>query len=435
LITSPSPTHRSIRRNVLGGMAVFVILVAGVGGWAGTTPLSGALVTSGSIVVDSHVKKVQHPTGGVIGDLRVHEGDRVHGGDIVARLDQTVTQANLAIITRGLDELVARKARLATERDGSDLISFPQALSRRASEPEIAQIMEGELKLFELRRSARAGQKAQLHQQAAQLREEIVGLTAQQKAKAQEIELINRGLEGVRDLFAKTLIPITRLTQLEREATRLDGERAQLIAAVAQTKGKIAEIELKIFQIDQDLSSEVAKEMRDIDAKIGEFVERKVSAEDQLRRVDIRAPQDGTVFQLSVHTVGGVVGPGETIMLIVPNDENLTVEAKVNPQDIEQVQLNQRAALRFSAFNSATTPEIHGRISRISADTTSDQRTGQTYYTVRIAMSAEELSRVGQVKLVPGMPVECFIQTGERTALSYFLKPLQDQLMRTFRER
>jgi len=175
--------------------------------------------------------------------------------------------------------------------------------------------------------------------------------------------------------------------------------------------------------------------MREIDAKIGEFVERRVSAEDQLQLVDIRAPQDGTVFQLSVHTVGGVVSPGETIMLIVPNDESLSVEAKINPQEIEQVQLNQKTVLRFSAFNFATTPEIYGHVSRISADTTSDQRTGQTYYTIRISIAADELSRLGHVKLVPGMPVECFIQTGERTALSYFLKPLQDQMMRAFRER
>jgi HlyD family secretion protein len=359
----------------------------------------------------------------------------VNAGDVVARLDQTVTRANLAIITKGLDELTARKARLVGERDGLADIVFPEALAARASQPEIAQIMDGERRLFELRRSARAGLKAQLRQQAAQLQEEIVGFSAQQKAKVREIGLINRELEGVRDLFSKTLIPLTRLTQLEREAARLDGEQAQLIAAVAQARGKIAEIELKIIQIDQDLSSEVAKELREVDAKIGEFVERKISAEDQLQRVDIRAPQDGTVFQLSVHTVGGVVAPGETIMLIVPDDDSLTVEAKVNPQDIEQLQLNQKTVLRFSAFNFATTPEINGHISRISADTTSDQRTGQTYYTIRISIPPDELFRLGRVKLVPGMPVECFVQTGERTVLSYFLKPLQDQMMRTFRER
>jgi membrane fusion protein, type I secretion system len=416
-------------------MMVFAILAVGVGGWAGTTELAGALIAPGSIVVDSNVKKVQHPTGGVVGELRVRDGDRVKAGAIVARLDQTITRANLAIITKGLAELSARKARLASERDASDALVFPDHLKDRESEPEVAQIMASERKLFELRRSARLGQKAQLRQQVGQLLEEIVGLTAQQQAKGREIEFITRELEGVRELFKKNLVQINRLTQLEREATRLDGEQAQLMAAVAQARGKIAEIELKIIQIDQDLSSEVAKEMREIDAKIGEFVERQITAEDQLQRVDIRSPQDGTVFQLTVHTVGGVIAPGEAIMLIVPDADSLTVEAKVNPQDIEQVQLDQKTVLRFPAFNVATTPEIDGQVSRISADTSSDQRTGQSYYTIRISIHPDQLARLGNVKLVPGMPVECFVQTGDRTVISYFLKPLRDQMMRTFREK
>jgi len=420
---------------MLAGLTVFGMLAFGVGGWASTTQLSGALIASGSIVVDTNVKKVQHPTGGVIGELRVRDGDRVKAGDIVARLDQTVTKANLAIITKGLDELFARKARLAAERDGAETITFPDLLTSRADDPEVAHIMDAERKLFELRRTSRTGQKAQLREQAGQLKEEIVGMTAQQTAKRKEIELINRELDGVRDLYKRNLVQLTRLTQLEREATRIEGELAQLIAAVAQARGKISENELKIIQIDQDLSSEVAKEMREIDGKIGEFVERKITAEDQLQRVDIRAPQDGTVFQLSVHTVGGVISPGEAIMLIVPDADSLTVEAKVDPKDIEQVQLKQKAVLRFPAFNAATTPEINGEVSRISADITQDQRTGQSYYTIRISIPTDQLARLGDVKLVPGMPVECFIQTGERTVISYLLKPLRDQLMRTFRER
>jgi HlyD family secretion protein len=435
LRTKPSPTRRSIRRNVLAGLTVFVILVGAVGGWAGTTQLSGALIAGGQIVVDSNVKKVQHPTGGVVGELNVRDGRRVQAGDIVVRLDQTVTRANLAIITKGLDELWARKARLAAERDSAKAVVFSVQLENRKKEPEVAEIIENERKLFQLRETSRSGQKAQLRQQVAQLNEEIVGMTAQQRAKKREVELITRELEGVRDLFKKQLVQINRLTQLEREATRVDGEQAQLVASVAQARGKISEIELKIIQIDQDLSSEVAKEMRDVDAKIGDFVERKIAAQDQLQRVDIRAPQDGTVFQLAVHTVGGVISPGEAIMLIVPDADSLTVEAKVAPQDIEQVQLEQKTMLRFPAFNAATTPQIEGEVSRISADISSDQRTGQSYYTVRISISPEELTRLGQVKLIPGMPVECFIQTGDRTVISYLLKPLRDQLMRTFRER
>jgi HlyD family secretion protein len=208
-----------------------------------------------------------------------------------------------------------------------------------------------------------------------------------------------------------------------------------LIASAAQAKGKIAETALQILQIDQDLASEVAKELREVDGKIGEFVERKITAEDQLKRIDIRAPQDGTVFQLAVHTVGGVITAGDPIMLIVPEADNLSVEVKVNPQDIDQLQLNQKAILRFSAFNARTTPEIEGIVTRISADTSTDQRTGQTYYTIRISMPAEQIERLGNVKLLPGMPVEAFVQTGDRTMLSYLIKPLHDQVMRAFREK
>jgi HlyD family secretion protein len=434
-MTPRSAAQPSIRRHIVAGAVVIAVLVLGFGGWAGTTQLSGALIAPGQIVVDSNVKKVQHPTGGIVGDVRVRDGDSVKEGDIVVRLDDTVTRANLAIVTRGLNELSARKARLEAERDGQTEIAFPKMLTDNAADPEVRSIIDAERKLFELRRTSRAGQKSQLKQRIGQLDEEISGHTAQRNAKSREVELINRELAGVRDLFNKNLIQINRLTQLEREATRLEGERGLLIATTAQAKGKISELELQIIQIDQELSSEVAKEMRDVDAKIGEFVERKVTAEDQLRRIDIRAPQSGTVFQSNVHTVGGVISAGDAIMLIVPAADNLTVEAKVNPQDINQLQIGQKAILRFTAFNQQTTPEIEGTVSRISADITTDQRTGLSYYTIRIALPREQVALLGDVKLVPGMPVEAFVQTGDRTVISYLMKPLTDHFNRAFREK
>jgi HlyD family secretion protein len=430
-----SPARRSMRRYVIAAAVVFLILVVGVGGWGATAVISGAVVASGSLVVDTNVKKVQHPTGGIVGELRVRDGDRVHAGDIVVRLDETVTRANLAIVSKGLEELRARKARLESERDGWDTIVFPAPLVARASDPDLAAAMDSERKLFNLRKTARNGQKAQLQERVTQLGEEIAGLTAQQNSKTKEIALLERELAGVRDLWKQNLVQLSRLTALEREAARLDGERGQLVASAAQAKGKIAETALQILQIDQDLASEVAKELREVDGKIGEFIERKVTAEDQLKRIDIRAPQDGTVFQLAVHTVGGVITAGDPIMLIVPEADNLSVEVKVNPQDIDQLQLNQKAILRFSAFNARTTPEIDGMVTRISADTSTDQRTGQSYYTVRIAMPAQQLERLGDVKLLPGMPVEAFVQTGDRTMLSYLMKPLHDQFVRAFREK
>jgi HlyD family secretion protein len=387
-------------------------------------------------VVDSNVKKVQHPTGGIVGELRVRDGDRVKQGEIVVRLDDTVTRANLAIVTKGLDELAARKARLESERDGVNTIPFSADLmARAAKDPDIAAIVDGERKLFEIRSTARTGQKAQLRQRIEQLNEEVRGLKAQRESKEKETKLIEREKEGVYDLWKQKLVPLTKLTELERAAVRLEGEAAQLVAQAAQAAGKISETELQIIQIDRDLSSEVAKETREIDGKIGEFVERKVTAEDQLKRIEIRAPQDGMVFQSNVHTVGGVITAGDAIMMVVPDADNLTVEAKVNPQDIDQVRTGQTALLRLSAFNQRTTPEIFGTVSRISADATTDQRTGQTYYTIRIAMPANEVAKLGEVRMVPGMPVEAFVQTGDRTMISYLVKPLHDQLMRMFREK
>ena len=430
----PNSALESIRRYTIAGIVVVLVLTCGVGVWATTTEISGALIAPGTVVVESNIKKVQHPTGGVVGELLVKDGDRVKAGGLLVRLDDTVTKANLAIVTKTLTELYARKARLAAERDRADSIKFPDELIRQADQPDIEQVLSAETKLFDLRRSARAGQKSQLQERINQAKEEIIGFGAQKEAKEKEVDFINKELPGVRELYQKSLVPLTRLSQLEREATRLGGERGQLIGSIAQAKGKIAELQLQIIQVDQDLSSEVAKEMREIDAKIGEFVERKVSALDQLKRTDIRAPQDGTVFQSTVHTVGGVIPAGESIMMIVPDADKLTVEAKVNPQDIDKVQFGQSAALRFSAFNMRTTPEIFGTISQISADITTDQRTSQSYYTIRIAMPPEQVARLGEVKLVPGMPVEAFVKTGDRTVMSYLMKPLSDQFNRAFRE-
>jgi HlyD family secretion protein len=425
----------SIHRHIIVGCAVVAFLAIGLGGWASTAEISGALIAQGSLVVDSNVKKVQHPTGGVVGEVRVREGDHVKAGDILVRLDETVTHANLAIVTKGLTELYARRARLAAERDGADSVPVPKELANRVDDPDAEEALSSERKLFELRRKSRMGQKDQLQQRIKQLNEQISGLTAQQDAKAKEMSLIDQELQGVRDLWAKNLVQINRLTSLEREAARLQGERGQLIASAAEARGKIVETQLQIIQVDQELSSDVAKELRETDSKIGEYVERKVTAEDQLRRTDLRAPQDGVVFQSTVNTVGGVITAGDPVMLIVPAADNLLVEAKVDPKDIDQVQFGQPVVLRFSAFNMRTTPELNGKVVRISADTTTDQRTGQSYYLVRIAMTADQIGRLGDVKMTPGMPVEAFIQTGDRTMISYLVKPLRDQLMRSFREK
>lgn len=366
--------ERSLLRHSIVGLASITFLLSGIGVWAATTDISGAVVAAGMLVVDSNVKKVQHPTGGVVGALMVRDGAAVKAGDIVIRLDDTVMRANLAIITKSLDELDARQARLKAERDDLGSISFSKDLVSRSTASQIREMIEEEQKLFDMRRSARNGQQSQLRERINQFQDELKGLASQADAKAKEIQFIQKELDGVRHLWEKKLIPMTRLMTLEREGARIEGERGHLLAGSAQTKGKITEIELQIGQIDRDLKSEASKELREVQAKIAELVERRVAAEDQLKRTDIIAPQDGVVHQLSVHTVGGVVSPGEQLMLIVPGADELTAEVRIAPHDIDQLTIGQRAVLRFAAFNQRTTPEIAGRLKIVSADITQGRK-------------------------------------------------------------
>jgi HlyD family secretion protein len=411
----------SLRNNILLGAVAAVLLLVLVGSWAFATNLSGAVVTAGTLVVDSNVKKIQHPTGGVVGELLVKDGAVVKAGDVLLRLDGTQTRANLAIVTKQLDELSARQTREEAERDDIDVLAFPAELSARAGDPDVDRILAGEQRLFGIRKAARDGQKSQLAN-------EISGIEVQRDARISQISWIKKELVGVNALWQSNLVPYTRVTALEREAARLEGERGQLISSIAQAKGKIV-------QIDQDMRAEVGKDLGDIRGKTSELLERKVAAEDQLRRIEIRSPIDGTVYQSSVHTVGGVITPSEQIMLVVPRDDMLIVEARLPPQDIDQVRLDQTAFLKFTSFNQRVTPEIIGRVSLIAADVSQDPKTGAYFYTVRVAIGEEELSKLEGLKLVAGMPVEAFIKTSDRTALSYLTRPLVDQIYRAFREK
>jgi membrane fusion protein, type I secretion system len=427
--------QHSLHRHIVAIGVTAIVLVIGLGGWAATTEFAGAVIAPGQVVVNSNVKKVQHPTGGIVGELRVRDGDHVKTGDIVVRLDDTQTRASLAIVTKALDEMAARQAREEAERDGANTVAFPQDLLDRMANPDVAKAVNGERRQFEIRRGAREGQRSQLKERIAQLNEEIRGQQAQITSKENQIGWITKELEGVNELWRKNLVPYTRVTALERDKERLEGERGQLIATTAQTKGKITETELQILQIDQDMRSEVGKDLAEIRGKTAELVEKKVAAEDTLKRVDLRAPLDGIVHQLTVHTVGGVIAQGEVIMLIVPEADALEVEARIQPQDIDQVRIGQSAALRFSAFNQRTTPELYGEVSRLSADVTEDQKTGARYYTVRITVPQSEIARLEGLRIVPGMPVASFVQSSPRTVMSFLTKPFHDQISRAFRER
>lgn len=430
---------RIIRKLNLTGLGVAVLLVCGAGGWAATAQLAGVVIAPGTIVVESSVKKVQHPSGGVVGEILVKEGDRVAAGQIVLRLDDTMTKATLGVVRSQLDELTAREARLLAERDDAPAIVVPPQLIDGRDDTSASAAVAGEGKLFESRRTARSGQRAQLHERIAQANEEIRGLSAQQAAKEAGLDLIAQELVGVTDLYKKSLVSISRYTLLQRDQTRLQGEHGQVIAEAARARGKISEIELQILQLDQDFRTEVLKDMRDAQGKIAELKERVTAAEDQLKRVDLRASQTGVVHQLTVHTVGGVINSGETVMQIVPRADELVVEAKLAPGDIDQVAMGAKAVVRIMAGNQRTTPEVAGMVTRVSADLAREQPNGaqpsQAYYTVRVSLPAEEVARLNDLHLVSGMPVEVFIQTSPRSALQYMLKPIHDQIARTFRER
>jgi HlyD family secretion protein len=418
--------NRSLRRHVIVGMATVVFLFIGVGGWASTTDIAGAVIATGQLVVETSVKKVQHPTGGVVGEIFVREGDHVKAGDVLVRLDETQTRAELDIILKGLDENAARRARMEAELSDHDQAVFPAGLVDRANDPEVAHLIKTETQLFLVRRADREGQKATLREQIKGLREQIIG-------KDKELDWIQQELAGVNDLWKKKIIQFPRVVQLERDVAKIEGERGALVASIAQS-------ELKILQVDEDMRQDVGGDMADIRAKTSELAEKRVAAEDKLSRIDIRAPQDGVVQQLNVHTVGGVIAPpsvaAEPIMLIVPEADNLIVEAKVRPQDVDQLHVGQLATLRFTTFNQRTTPELNGVLSIVSADVTVDEKKpDQSYYVIRIKVSDDEVARLGAVKLVPGMPVEAFVKTDERTVLSYLIKPMHDQIVRAFREK
>ena len=425
--------QQSLRGHLGLGLAAVAVLMFVIFGWGTLSEISGAVIAPGKLVVDSNVKKVQHPTGGVVGTLNVKDGDRVKKGDIVVRLDETQARTSLAIVTKALDEMDSRQARLVAERDGADKVTFPDELLARRNEPEVAQATASEQRLFELRRSAREGQKAQLLEQVDQLRQQILGNDEQVAAKSKEIDWNRQELDGIRGLWKQNLVPFNRVTTLERDSARLHGERGALTASIAQAKGRMAEIQLKILQIDEDLRTEVGKELAEIRGKRSELTERRVAAEDQLKRIDLVAPQDGRVFQQAVHTVGGVIQAGEVLMLVVPDADELIIEAKVAPQDVDQIHVGQLAVVQFAAFNRRTTPEMNGEVIGIGADITQDDRRNEAYYAVRIRISDKEMARLEGLQPMAGMPVEVFIKTSPRTVVSYLTKPLREQIDRAFR--
>jgi len=435
-ISASSVTARSIQRHQIASVIVSGALIFSIGLWASTTMLSGAVVASGSFVVESSAKKVQHPTGGIIEEILVQDGDKVAGGGVSSYVSTaTKTRANLGNHSAAAGMRCAPAvARLVAERDDLEAPLFPEDLRSRESSEAVAEILHGERRLFSIRRAAMKSKLQQLSERISQYDEEIVGLKAQEDAYAKGMMVLEGEIATLSGLREQGIVPNDRLNGLKTQLATFGGERGERVAMQAQTVGKISEVKLQMLQIGHDMKAEVGLELRESQAQIAEYIERKVAAEDDLKRVDMIAPASGVVHQLAVHTVGGVISPADTAMLIVPSDDSLALEVGIQPKDIDHVHVGQEALVRLSAFNQRTTPELHGTVSRVAADLTKDERSGTAHYVVRISIPSTEIKRIGDLALIPGMPAEAFVATGDRTALSYLLKPLSDQISRAFRE-
>lgn len=426
---------RAYENELRTGLRALLVVGGLAGGWMAFVPLSGAVVVPGNLVVQSNVKTIQHPTGGVVAQIPVHNGMRVNAGDLLLRLDSTQAQASLQVVSKQLDEVRAKISRLVAERDGLPKPVVPPELSTRLDDNNVKTLLASEASLFRARVTARESQKELLQSKVSQLGEEIIGLDAQVVSKGKQLELITGELGGVQDLFDKRLVPLARLTTLQRESARIEGERGQLLSTIAETKAKIDEAKLQMVRLDQDVRTEVVKELGEVQGKEAELSERAVAARDVLDRIELRAPTSGVIHQLAAHTIGGVIRAGDTIMEVVPDSDDLQIEARLQPNDIDQVRKGQQAFVRFSAFNQRVTPQLIGQVSFVSPDTTRDQQSGTSYFTVRIMLPEEERRLLAGLRLVSGMPAEVFMQTGSRTMLSYLFKPILDQFQRAFVER
>ena len=424
----------SLRGHLVWTFVVIAGLVGGLGTAAALIEISGAVIAPGNIVVETNLKRVQHREGGIVEAIRVREGQSVEAGDLLVQLDGTISKANLTVVTTRLRELQAQEARLMAERDGQEMLIVPEALAGLSADPAVAAILQGQRSLLDARRASRAGRSAQLNEQIKQFREEITGLTSQRAAKAEEVELVSKELSDLSTLLEKRLIQQSRITALKRDEARLRGEHGGFTSQIAQVEQSISERKIQILQIDEEMRAEVVEQLPAVRSEIAQLIEQRVTALEELRRLEIRAPSAGYVHQLAVHTVGGVVAAGEDLMQIVPHEDVLVVEARVAPNDIDQLGPAQEAVVRFPGLDQRTTPELTARILTLSADLIEDPTDGTRYYEARLALADEEIAKLGDTRLMPGMPVEAFVQTGDRTILSFLLKPLSDHLARAFRE-
>lgn len=416
------------------GLAMILLLFVGGGAWASYAKLSGAVVAAGQVVVLGKPKTVQHLDGGIVAEISVDDGDPVTRGDILVRLDDTLLKANLKIYENRLREGVAQRARLVAERDGLTTIEWNDEILSVLGVAMLPSAQAGQQKLFEARKTTRDGQVSQLQEKIKQFRNQISGIEALKASKLTQLGFLDEELTSYRSLNEKGLMPKSQLMALERQREDIIGQTAEQDAELARIQNAISETEIQILQINREFRQTVLTELRQVEQEVNDMTQQLYATLEQLKRVDIKAPVSGIIHELTVFTIGGVIGPGNPVLQIIPQDGNFEVEANVEPLFVDELHPGQAATLRLSAFNQRTTPELVGTVKTISPNVVVEEQTGMSFYKVRLTISQEELEKLRGLVLVPGMPVEAFIKTRERTALNYLTKPLMDQINRAFRE-
>ena len=403
--------------------------------WSWLVPLSSAVVAAGTVKVDSSRKRIQHQEGGVIKEILVRDGSRVKAGEVLIRLDETRAGASQGVLQAQYDAALVLQARLVAERDRGAAIDWPTEILARRNDPTVAEMIDGQESQFRARRASLVGQLSILDKQMAAKRSEIAGIAGQQAAKEAQLASLRTELDGLTDLLSKGMVEKTKYRNLEREISRIEGERAEHVSDIAAARSAVGERELQKFQIRKSFHEDVTEELRKVQTEIFDYRERMEAARFVLEQTELRAPVDGTVTDLRVHTEGGVVAPGELLLELVPADDRLIVEARVRPQDVDRVRVGLDAGIKLSAFDQRTLPELDGKVTYLSADAVEDPRTGQAYFLTRIEVPEAQLARLGGQRVVPGMMSEVFVRTGERSFVDYILHPIIASFDRAWRER
>ncbi|MDD9727895.1 HlyD family type I secretion periplasmic adaptor subunit [Roseovarius sp. SK2] len=418
------------------GVTGLIILVGGFGTWAAMTEISGAVIASGQIEVDQNRQVVQHPDGGVVASIEVDEGDTVDAGQVLLRLDATALRSQLAITENQLFELQARRGRLEAERDERDEITFPDLVRDVAARnTEVAELLDGQRRLLTARNETVASEISQLEKRRGQIGNQIEGIEAQQAAMDEQLALIEEELADQQSLLDRGLAQASRVLALQREQSRMLGQLGELAAQVAQSEGRITEIDIEVLKLGTRRREEAITTLRDLQFRELELLEERRALIERTSRLDITAPVSGVVYGLQVFALRSVIRPADPILYVVPQDRPLIINAQVEPTDIDKLFVGQEVTLRFSALDQRTTPELIGQVMQISADSFQDDNTRQSYYRAEIALSEGQRERLPEdVTLIPGMPVETFIRTADRTPLAYLTKPLTDYFAKAFRE-